>query len=174
MKQLLKSLFLAAILTVLAITLYSCDVPSYVSKDSYRQLQEREREYRRKENIRRTYREPMEKAALRMTKHISNIISPQSGKNWRPSVDIENMEYYKKDNMVAAYVILRWDARHFPAGIGYGTCEVDGILYLYLPYRTIDSKKAFFEYDRVNDHVTKVSNSSHWEQISRGLIITME
>lgn len=174
MKQFLKSLFLAAILTLLAVTLYSCDVPSYVSKDSYRQLQEREMEYRRKENIRRTYRAPMEEAALQMTKQISNIISPQSGRNWHPTVDIENMEYYKKENMVAAYVILRWDARNFLANINWGTCEVGGILYLYLPYRTIDSKKAIFEYDSANEHVKKVSNNDHWRQIDKGLVITME
>ncbi len=143
-------------------------------KYSYRELQEIEKEYRRKETIRRAYRVPMEEAALQMTKQISNIISPQSGRNWHPTVDIENMEYYKKENMVAAYVILRWDARNFLANINWGTCEVGGILYLYLPYRTIDSKKASFEYDSANEHVKRLSNNDHWTQISKGLVVTME
>ncbi len=143
-------------------------------KYSYRELQEIEKEYRRKETIRRAYRVPMEEAALQMTKQISNIISPQSGRNWHPTADIENMEYYKKENMVAAYVILRWDARNFLANINWGTCEVGGILYLYLPYRTIDSKKAFFEYYSANEHVKRLSNNDHWTQISKGLVVTME
>ncbi|WP_373802665.1 hypothetical protein [Bacteroides heparinolyticus] len=174
MKQLLKNIFFATLLAVVVVALHSCDTPSHARKPSYRELSEREAELRRREEIRRTYRIPMETAALHMTKKISGIISPQSGRNWHPSVDIESMDYYESQNVVVAYVILRWEARDFWSGVSYGTCEVGGTLSLYMPYRSVDSAKATFQYQTRNQHVQKVSESKHWEQIRQGLTIMME
>ncbi len=164
------------LLTLCAVvtTFYSCDASASAQRPSYAELKKRDAERQRKEQIKRLYRAPMEQAALQMTKHISNIISPRSGRSFFPEVDVNDMQYYEPENVVIAYTKLRWQARDLLRGVLYGTCEVGGVLRLYMPQRSIDSPKATFQYQTRNEHVQKVSDSEDWQEIGRGLVITLE
>lgn len=105
----------------------------------------------------------LEDIAATFSNRLMRRISPNSGKNSKYRIINSRIESTDDGKVIIGDVSLYWDARHFMAGVPYGTCEVSGKLTLYPPLRSVDSWKAKLSVENKNDQAVRVSNTSDWK-----------
>lgn len=118
---------------------------------------------------RRIYRGQLEIAASAMVQHIMKEISPQSGRNPRYTVHLEDIHYDETEHAVQASASLFWEARDFWSGVPYGECQTQGTLTVYMPIRSVERTQAKYSSIKYNKQVKDVSKREHLNWLDRGV-----
>lgn len=123
------------------------------------------------QNLRLKYETVLNDFARRTLVEINSIISPQSGKELKYNVDLDNITKVEK-NVLAVDVRYDWLARDWASGVPYGTCSLTGTLYVFLPESKVDLTKSKFIPKDYNQHLRAVSTSHSLNKVLDGIIIT--
>ncbi|WP_025842706.1 hypothetical protein [Porphyromonas gingivicanis] len=136
-------------------------------------LQETSMAFDKQRYLRRTYGGILKTATSRMAQHLMGEIAPQSGKELRYKVYLEQIAYDEKENCVAANVYITWQARDWFSNVPYGECQIQGTIYVYIPMRNIDNTKVYLDVASYNEHLSRVSKPQHIRSLESGVIINI-
>ncbi len=167
MKFFWKSVLLLCSFVFVLKCCYSCTTPT-----RHRQLTAEEKAYKERMEIKRRYGHQIENAAELMAVKVQELIAPQSGKEVRYSVFYDDLTYDRRNHRVRVYSKFSFLARDFLSGVSYGTCQIAGVLDVYLPVRSIDGTRANFFWKERNQHIIDVSKRRHWDTLDKGLSIS--
>lgn len=120
-----------------------------------------------------TYGALTETAAGKMVNALLRMISPQSGKDPRYTVNYSTIIYDKEQNIAAANVVLMWQARDFWSDVPYGECQVVGTIFVCMPTQSQTKTLAVLGVKDWNTHLGLVSNSSDIDRLKKGITIEL-
>lgn len=162
----MKRLLLIVLCTFsLSVLLHSCGTSNSQNVSSSTN------EYQRKQRLKMEYGNILTTYSEKVLVKINSIISPQSGKELRHKLDLNNISV-PEDNVLAVNVRYDWIARDWLSGVSYGTCTLTGTLYLYLPNSPVDLTKAEFFPKDYNQHFVDVSTKSNRNKVLNGVVVT--
>lgn len=168
-------LALASCFALFCFALHSCGVSLY-EQQQQQQLQAQNAELERiryQAQLRRAYQGVLEMAADRVCLELMKIVSPQSGRNPTKSLELDEIVFYERENIVEVDARLSWQARDFFSGVPYGQCDAHGVIYVYLPRRNTDQAKVTFSYTGHNTHLEQVSSKGNLQRVQQGFTLPL-